>query len=701
MLDEFGLPELSPLVENFEQILEGLAQTDVVLDPSSLKFVQSDSAGAMTIKPAVTDAANNITAGNNGVLATARNPELKSRMVAENSPGTANKYHSNDSIPENSLQKGSQRVSTAMAPQHHSKDDTNIAEKLTALNEHPHIVPEVLQHHFSRQDENPLKTAESYLLPDSMLDNSPIGFLRSNYTNPPATVPDWIENMNGAGPSNVGVSAALFNPPDKLTMSSQLESHHQGENFEQNFESHQENSLPGVLTSNPTADVESQLPLSDRANGNGIGNTEGFTLANNSSDRLSRVSQLKSDQQPGNLMRSFKHNLPLSGVRKNARPRAIAPRPALTDLSNGTRKGSTGALVTACKPPTKARNRVPKCTTRRKRGENNDSGKLSARHGEGKLSLKCNENNSSGLNSVVNARVYNNDLLARQQKIVPKDVIDIDSQDPDSSECLAVIQKLMVEERTMNVRANYMETQPELRRHHRRTMVNWLVDCHLRMELSPNTLHLGVALMDGFLSRERVKLNYYSVLSVACLYVASKYEDEENKALSAAVFARVANGDFTADHLISFELQIVQVLDFGLSVPTPLMFLERTLKAAKTLYDIDNAVKHLANYILELALCEYESIRYLPSQLAASAVSLASQGKMLWGASIAFYSGGYSQSDLSECADYLRNLIVADLNMLNGQSNAVYQKYSKENFGRIVLAAQYLTGFVREQVKWD
>ena len=59
----------------------------------------------------------------------------------------------------------------------------------------------------------------------------------------------------------------------------------------------------------------------------------------------------------------------------------------------------------------------------------------------------------------------------------------------------------------------------------RRTLIDWLVDVHLKYKLLPETLFICVNLIDRFSGRSLIKRRDYQMVGVTCLLIAAKYEE--------------------------------------------------------------------------------------------------------------------------------------------------------------------------------
>ncbi|KAJ8445766.1 hypothetical protein Cgig2_026093 [Carnegiea gigantea] len=131
---------------------------------------------------------------------------------------------------------------------------------------------------------------------------------------------------------------------------------------------------------------------------------------------------------------------------------------------------------------------------------------------------------------------------------------------------------------------NYMMIQPDITLQMRGILINWLIEVHFKFDLMPETLYLTVALLDRYLSLVPIKKKEFQLVGLASLLLASKYEDfwhprvKDLISISAETYTRK---------------QVLEMLE------------------------------HLAFYLIELSLVEYEALRFRPSLLCASAVYVA------------------------------------------------------------------------------
>ncbi|TYI24830.1 hypothetical protein ES332_A05G012200v1 [Gossypium tomentosum] len=210
-----------------------------------------------------------------------------------------------------------------------------------------------------------------------------------------------------------------------------------------------------------------------------------------------------------------------------------------------------------------------------------------------------------------------------------KDVVDIDSnlKDPQACGLYApdIYNNMRVTELNQRPSTNYMEQlQRDITPSMRGILVDWLV------ELVPDTLYLTVSLIDRFLSHNFIEKQRLQLLGVACMLIASKYEEicaprvEEFCFITDNTYTRREDFLFVRKpQVLKMESKVLNLLYFQLSVPTTKTFL-RFILAAQASYKVPCLeLEFLAKYLAELTLLEYSFLKFLPSNIAASAVFLA------------------------------------------------------------------------------
>lgn len=263
----------------------------------------------------------------------------------------------------------------------------------------------------------------------------------------------------------------------------------------------------------------------------------------------------------------------------------------------------------------------------------------------------------------------------------PASLVDIDAplrQDPQActSYVCDIYRNLRVAECKRRPSSCYMEqVQRDINASMRGILVDWMVEVADEYKLVPETLNLAVSYMDRFLSVVPVLRGKLQLVGVASLLIASKYEEIYPQHLDE--FCYIADNTYTKDELLQCERDILQVLNFELTVPTTRPFLRRFLRAGLA----DTKTEFLAMYLSEIALLDYGMLVFLPSQVAAAAVMLAqiTLNTTIWSETLNYYSG-YTKPELRNCVKALHKCFKALHKSRKSEMSSVREKYAMHNF---------------------
>jgi hypothetical protein len=149
----------------------------------------------------------------------------------------------------------------------------------------------------------------------------------------------------------------------------------------------------------------------------------------------------------------------------------------------------------------------------------------------------------------------------------------------------------------------------------RSTVVSWLAEVGLEYDLSQDTLHLAVSILDRFLSvTTRLPRQRLQLVGVACMLIASKHEEQCHPSVSA--FVSIADNSFTPKDLVRMEAAVLASLSYQINTTTSHTFLSLLRQGLGDEEYSPSA--SLANYLAELALLD-ASISPLQSSLVATA----------------------------------------------------------------------------------
>jgi cyclin B len=212
------------------------------------------------------------------------------------------------------------------------------------------------------------------------------------------------------------------------------------------------------------------------------------------------------------------------------------------------------------------------------------------------------------------------------------------------------------EERNMKIIYGYMIKQNEVNELMRAILIDWIIDIHLKFKLATETLFLTVYLIDKYLSEIVIERDNLQLLGVVALLIACKYEEILSPELRD--FQLITDNTYTAQQINEFEINMLMLLEFNVTVPSSFRFYEIISK------NINLSLEefYFGRYLLELFLIDYRYTKYFPSQIALSVCFLV----------INLYSEGKN----SLKCKYLREFLESELNYDNTFNN--YENIIKE-----------------------
>jgi hypothetical protein len=215
--------------------------------------------------------------------------------------------------------------------------------------------------------------------------------------------------------------------------------------------------------------------------------------------------------------------------------------------------------------------------------------------------------------------------------------------------------QLFEDEVLLMPRPDYMEVQPDINSKMRAILIDWLVEVHNKYRLRPESLFLAVNLIDRYLSARMVMRKKLQLLGVACMLIATKFEEIDPPKVSE--FAYITDNTYTKNDILVMECTILVALDFQIAVPTPVHFLDRLIRANGG----DLVHRHLTQYLLELGLLDLRAVRHPASLLVSAALLLANEllgQHPAWPAALEHH-GHRPASALAGCAEEFRALVEA------------------------------------------
>lgn len=222
----------------------------------------------------------------------------------------------------------------------------------------------------------------------------------------------------------------------------------------------------------------------------------------------------------------------------------------------------------------------------------------------------------------------------------------------------------------------YMDRQVHVNAKMRGILVDWLVSVQQKYKLRAETLFLAVSLTDRYLELKVTARRNLQLLGITSLLIAAKYEEIHPP--HVADFVNVTDKAYSKDEIVKMEVLILEALNFQICTPTPMSFLDRYAQVN----GCTESHKHLAQYLLELSVVDFNMVKYTPSHLAAAAVLLSNKLQRMqpsWSSSLVKQTR-FTDQMLRECAKEMCALLE---NAEHNTLQAVRKKFSQPKYNAV------------------
>jgi hypothetical protein len=182
------------------------------------------------------------------------------------------------------------------------------------------------------------------------------------------------------------------------------------------------------------------------------------------------------------------------------------------------------------------------------------------------------------------------------------------------------IQKL---EQATQPNSRMIATQPEFSWDSRSMLIDFVIDSHLTLKLSDESLYLAINVIDRYCSKRVVKMHHFQLFGCTALWIASKYVDRTEKIPTVKELSSMCDDAYTNQMFKQMEMHILNSLKWDLSHPTFDLLVD--ICSEGNAYKRLNLflLKRLALYLCEVTMYHQEFIDIKPSQIAALAMNLA------------------------------------------------------------------------------
>ena len=206
----------------------------------------------------------------------------------------------------------------------------------------------------------------------------------------------------------------------------------------------------------------------------------------------------------------------------------------------------------------------------------------------------------------------------------------------------------------------------------RNILFNWILEVHEKFQLQTRTLFLTVNIFDRYLEHNQIKKNQLQKVGIACLVIASKFEDIFPPEFAQMSF--LCENSYSRQEIITMEEEIIYKLNFNLIFVSSYDFLQIFWEKL----DIKNdSWKSLSELILKFWLFAKHSGEWDARKLAQFSLNFAHY--LLFSKDMDWQKGVcYNQEDQQRFLGYLSKMIkylrYDELTALNFQYKGLYSK---------------------------
>lgn len=177
-----------------------------------------------------------------------------------------------------------------------------------------------------------------------------------------------------------------------------------------------------------------------------------------------------------------------------------------------------------------------------------------------------------------------------------------------------IYMEIIYEDHSSKLTYGYMALQKDINDKMRAVLVDWLIDVHSQFKLSDETLFLAINTMDLYLSKKQIPKDYFQLLGITCLMIASKFTETNNIDTKNCIM--LTDNTYTLKEIKLMEKDVLKTINYNITKPTVL----RCLELLSTNFSLSNKIYSLAKFLAEVFLLDYRITKYHPSHIACSII---------------------------------------------------------------------------------
>lgn len=234
-----------------------------------------------------------------------------------------------------------------------------------------------------------------------------------------------------------------------------------------------------------------------------------------------------------------------------------------------------------------------------------------------------------------------------------------------------ILENLLKEELAFPIIYDSMKNQSDINEKMRAILIDWLVDVHLKFKLLPESLYLTINIIDRYIMKKHVLRSRLQLLGVSALLISCKYEEIFSPELRDFVY--ITDRAFSKGEIIAMEQDILITLNFNITIPSILRFLE----IFSLTFKFKDKEIALANYLVEIFLIDFRVNKYCSSLVATTATYIVLKLNRNDRINEIFEFTKKTENQLKECA---KDILFLLQNVEGSTLHAVRKKYSSSKF---------------------
>ncbi|KFU98533.1 Cyclin-J-like, partial [Pterocles gutturalis] len=236
----------------------------------------------------------------------------------------------------------------------------------------------------------------------------------------------------------------------------------------------------------------------------------------------------------------------------------------------------------------------------------------------------------------------------------------------------------------------------------RRYFIDFLTVLSNRCDLCPTARHLAIYLLDLFMDRYDITVKQLHTISFACLLLASKFEEKEDKVpklenLNNLAYMCNVNIVLNKQDLLRMEMLLLENFNWNLCLPTPAHYIDYYLCVSIGENDLHNGwpitsltkikdfLEKYAYYFLDFSVQDHAFLHFRPSLIAAACVCasrICMQISPSWTTQLELLTC-YSWEHLAQCIEMMLICYENDIKEASNIKQVTIQHQEQEAVGNL------------------